>query len=73
MAQTTYTRVLPNLTQATRHKVYEKLAVLFGHLPSYGVDLLSLTIDVPTKTLSVTLTDPVPSLEERQHVGLENE
>lgn len=73
MAQTTYTRVLPNLTQATRQAVYAKLQVLFRHLPAYGIDLVSITVDVPTRTLSVTLTDPIPSLAERQHVGVADE
>lgn len=73
MAQTTYTRVLPDLTQATRRRVYEKLAMLFGHLPAYGVDLLSIVVTIPTRTIAITLSDPVPSLEERQHVGLEDE
>lgn len=73
MAQTTYTRVLPNLTQATRRAVYEKLAVLFGHLPAYGIDLVSIAVDVPTRTLTVVLTDPIPSAAERKHTGVEDE
>ena len=73
MAQTTYTRVLPNLTQSTRRAVYEKLTVLFSHLSAYGIDLLALTIDVPTRTLTVTLTDPIPSLAEQRHVGVADE
>jgi hypothetical protein len=73
MAQTTYTRVLPNLTQATRRAVYEKLQILLSHLPVYGIDLVSITVDVPTRTLAVTLTDPIPSAAERKHTGVEDE
>ncbi len=73
MAQTIYTRVLPNFTQATRRAVYEKMAMLFSHLPSYGIDLVSITVDVPTRTLTVVLTDPIPSLDERRHVGVADE
>lgn len=73
MAQTTYTRVLPDLTRATRKMAYEKLSLLLSHLPAYDIDLLSITVDGPTKTLTVTLTDPIPSADERKHVGVENE
>lgn len=69
MAQTTYTRVLPNLTRATREVVYEKLAAVLSHLPNLDVDLLSISLDVPTRTLTVTLTNPVPA-DQLEHLGL---
>ena len=69
MAQTTYTRVLPNLTVATRLAAYEKLSLLLSHLMPLGVDLLSLSIDVPTRTLTVILTDPLPN-DQLDHLGL---
>jgi hypothetical protein len=71
MAATTYTRILPDLTKATRMRVYERLIDLLKHLPSYGIDLLSVGLDVPTKTLTITLSDPVARQIDREHIGLE--
>jgi hypothetical protein len=70
MAQTIYTRTLPNLTRATRLAAYERLSSLFSHLPSFdGVDLLSLSIDPETLVVTVTLTNPLPD-EQLEHLGL---
>lgn len=69
MAQATYQRVLPNLTQATRNAAYEKLSLLCNHLPNLGVDLVSISIDVPTRTITVVLTDPLRD-DQLDHLGL---
>lgn len=66
---TTYTRVLPNLTAATRAAAYEKLSLLLSHLVPLSVDLLSVAIDVPTRTVTVILTAPLPD-EQLDHLGL---
>lgn len=66
---TTYNRVLPNLTAATRAAAYEKLSMLLGHLGPLGVDLISVSIDVPTRTVTVVLTAPLPD-EQLEHLGL---
>lgn len=60
MAATTYTRVLPNLTKATRRAAYKRIILLLEHLEAFDIDLLSITFDAPTRTVSITLTDPVP-------------
>lgn len=65
----TYQRVLPNLTQNTRNAAYEKLSLLCNHLPNLGADLISISIDVPTRTITVVLTDPLPD-DQLDHLGL---
>lgn len=69
MAQTIYTRVLPNLTRATRAKVYEGLSTLLSHLDPMNLDLLSVSIDVPTRTITLVLTDPLTD-DELDHFGM---
>lgn len=70
---TTYTRTLPNLNLNTRRIVYERLSTLMLHLENLGTDILSISIDVPTRVLTVTLTNPIADLGQRQHLGLEDE
>jgi hypothetical protein len=70
MAQTTYTKVLPNLTQETRTKVYEGLSCLLLHLPHMGLDLISISVDVPTKTVTLILSNPV-TVRELEHFGMD--
>lgn len=65
-----YTRTLPNLNAATRAAAYAKLAVLCSHLTSLGTDLLSISIDVPTRVVSVEVTNPLDA-DERDHFGLD--
>lgn len=66
----TYTRTLPNLTQATRSQVYERLSSLLSHLEHLNTDLLSVSIDVPTRVVTAVLTNPI-DLDQRNHFGLD--
>lgn len=70
MAITTYTRVLPNLNLATRREAYERLINLIPHLHSWGISLLEFKVDVPTRTVTITLTDPIPA-DNIAHLNLE--
>jgi len=60
MAITVYTRTLPNLLPATRRAVYRRLVLLLDHIEGFGIDLIGFTVDIPTRVVTVTLTDPVP-------------
>lgn len=66
----TYTRTLPNLTQATRAAAYQKLSLLCSHIDTLGTDLLSVSIDTVTRVVSVTVTNPI-DVDERDHFGLD--
>jgi hypothetical protein len=67
MAQTTYTSKVA-VTQQNKLKAYEMLTVLIQHLPSFGVDLVSITRDANNFVI-VTLTGDIP-VDQLDHVGL---
>lgn len=64
---TIYTSI-HSVTQANKHKAYEKLVVLVQHLTAFGVDLIALSLTQDNK-VSVTLTGDLPA-EQLEHLGL---
>jgi hypothetical protein len=56
------------VTQANKARAYEKLISLLMHIDTFGVDLLALSIN-SDKTLSITLTGPLPA-SQIDHLGL---
>lgn len=67
MANVVYTSQVAVNAQNKR-RAYELLCVLISHLPSFGVDLVALSLNAD-RTVSVTLTGPVPA-DQLDHVGL---
>jgi len=61
MAITVYTRTLPNLLPATRRATYRRLISLLDHIEGFGIDLIGFSIDIPTRVVTITLTDPIPA------------
>ena len=61
MAITVYTRTLPNLLPATRRATYRRLILLLDHIEGFGIDLIGFSIDIPTRVVTITLTDPIPA------------
>jgi hypothetical protein len=68
MAATAYTSKNAVTTQAGKRLAYEKIISLINHLEAFGVDLTALSLNAD-KTISVTLTGPLPPAQ-LDHLGL---
>lgn len=55
------------LTPATRREIYTKLALIFDHITTLGVDIVSFSL--VASTITVTLSAPI-SADQATHLGL---
>jgi len=64
-----YTKTLPNLTKASRAAAYQKLSTLLSHLDPMDNDLISVSIDVPTRVVTVVVANAFTN-DELDHFGM---